>query len=302
MKNEGLLAASSMDLMTQALQVKLQQRQDSFSLCAILNAKSGLCSENCSFCTQAKHFKTDTPIYPLMSVAEVVKAAKVAKSDGAHRFSLVTSGRGPSAKEVQQFAERISAIKDAVDIKVCGSFGLMGARDLAILQAAGMDRYHHNLEASAEYFPSICSSHSFYDRVATIRAAKEVGLGVCAGGIIGLGEQEVDRLSMANSLAALGVDSVPLNILIPLPGTDMAGHKPLTTLEILRAIAIYRLVLPTVCVRLAAGREQALAEFLSLAFMAGADGMMIGGYLTQQGRTPDQDLAFRANIQELWTK
>ncbi len=189
-----------------------------------------------------------------------------------------------------------------MDIKVCGSFGIMSAEQLGRLQAAGMDRYHHNLESSQEFFPSICSTHSFAARVATIRAAQSLGLSVCSGGIIGLGEDEGDRISMATSLAELEVDSVPLNILIPLPGTPLADLKALEVEEILRAIAIFRLLLPTVPVRLAAGRESALGDFLSAAFLAGADAMMIGGYLTQRGRTPEQDLQFVHSMQALWTR
>ncbi len=288
--------------MATALEVKLANRQDSFSLCSIINAKSGSCSEDCRFCTQSAHFSTETPIYPLLASDEIVAAACQAKENGARRFSLVTSGRGASAREVEELAIRIAAIRRQVDIKVCGSFGILAAAELAILQEAGMDRYHHNLESSQEFFPTICTTHNFAERVATIRAAQSVGLSVCSGGIIGLGEDEGDRVSLATTLAELGVDSVPLNILMPLPGTPLADLKPLAVEEILRAIALFRLLLPTVPVRLAAGRESALGDFLSAAFLAGADAMMIGGYLTQRGRTPEQDLQFVARMQALWTR
>lgn len=288
--------------MAQALEVKLANRQDRFSLCSIVNAKSGACSEDCRFCTQSAHFSTETPVYPLLSRDEIVAAAQQAKDNGASRFSLVTSGRGASPREVEALAERISAIRAQVDIKVCGSFGILAADDLGQLREAGMDRYHHNLESSRQFFPSMCSTHSFEERVATIQAAQSVGLSVCSGGIIGLGEDEGDRISMATSLAELGVDSVPINILIPLAGTPLADIKPLAVEEILRAIAIFRLLAPKVPVRLAAGRESALGDFLSAAFLAGADAMMIGGYLTQRGRTPEQDRQFVSRMQALWTR
>ena len=163
-----------------------------------------------------------------------------------------------------------------------------------------MSRYHHNLESSREFFPAVCSSHSFEERLATIKAAQEAGLSVCSGGIFGLGEAEEDRLSMALSLRDCRVDSVPINILIPLPGTPMADLPPLPIPAILRSIALYRLILPQASIRLAAGRESALADFLSSAFMAGADGMMIGGYLTQRGRDPEADQAFARQIRQLW--
>lgn len=288
--------------MATALELKLAHRQDAFSLCSIINAKSGACSEDCRFCTQSAHYPTETPVYPLLEIDEVIAAAKVAKEDGASRFSLVTSGRGPSDVEVKKLAERISAIRTQVDIKVCGSFGILTADQLALLHQAGMDRYHHNLESSREFFPSICTTHSFEDRLATIRAAQSLGISVCSGGIIGLGEDEADRISLATTLAELKVDSVPLNFLIPLPGTPLADLAPLSVDEILRAIAIFRLLLPTVPVRLAAGRESALGDFLSAAFLAGADAMMIGGYLTQRGRTAEQDLQFVARMQAVWNR
>jgi biotin synthase len=288
--------------MEAALEVKLAHRQDSFSLCSIINAKSGACSEDCHFCTQSAHFNTETPVYSLLDNDEIVAAAQEAKDNRASRFSLVTSGRGASDAEVGKLAERISAIRSQLDIKVCGSFGILTAGQLAILQEAGMDRYHHNLESSKEFFPSVCSTHSFADRVNTIKAAQSLGISVCSGGIIGLGESEADRISLATTLAELEVDSVPLNFLIPLPGTPLADIKALEVEEILRAIALFRLILPTIPLRLAAGRESALGDFLSAAFLAGADAMMIGGYLTQRGRTPEQDLQFVSRMQALWTR
>ncbi|MEN8140356.1 MAG: biotin synthase BioB [Thermodesulfobacteriota bacterium] len=299
--NSDLLNTPTRKLMALALEEKLAQRQDRFSLCAIMNAKSGRCSEDCSFCTQSAHFQTDTPHYPLVSPQEAVAAARAAKADGASRFSLVTSGRGPRAEEIPALTQLIRAIGQEVDIKVCGSFGIMDQEGLVQLRAAGLSRYHHNLESSKEFFPAICTSHTFEERQATIRAAKGAGLSVCSGGIIGLGESEADRLSLARDLAALGVDSVPLNILMPLAGTPLASQTQLAPGEILRAIAIFRLTLPHVPLRLAAGRDTALPDFLASAFMAGADSMMIGGYLTQRGRSVADDQRFIREIKALWT-
>lgn len=293
---------STLDLMAQALRLKLARRQDRFSLCSILNAKSGKCSEDCAYCTQSAHFLTNSPEYPLVDVKTAVAAAVAAKDNGASRFSLVTSGRGPVGDEVAAYGELIGAIKGRVDIGICGSFGIASLADLTLWRDAGMSRYHHNLESSQEFFPSICATHTFAERVATVKAAREAGLSVCSGGIIGLGEDETNRVSLARSLAELEVDSVPLNILISLEGTALSDVAPLSQDEILRAIAIFRIILPDVPLRLAAGRESALGEFLSSAFMAGADGMMIGGYLTQRGRTPEQDLAFVEQMREIWTR
>jgi biotin synthase len=232
------------------------------------------------------YYQTDTPAYPLQNEKEVLAAATQAKRDGASRFSLVTSGRGLAGKDL---------------VEVCGSLGILSETDLCLLREAGMSRYHHNLETSREFFPQVVSTHTFDDRINTILAAQGAGMDVCAGGILGLGETEDDRVSMALSLAECHILSVPLNILIPLQGTPMENYSSLSTTEILRAIALFRLIIPEAALRLAAGRESALGDFLSSAFMAGADGMMIGGYLTQRGRNPDMDRKFVEEIQQLWT-
>jgi len=288
------------ELMNEALKVKLATRRESFSLCSIINGKSGHCSENCSFCVQSSHFQTDAPVYPLKDKEEIVAAAREAKRIGAQRFSIVTSGRGPTDHDVDRIADIFIAIKKEVDIKLCASLGIMNREQLCRLRDAGMCRYHHNLEASREYFSTICSTHAFDERIATIEATKEAGLEICAGGIVGLGETEEDRISLACTLRDLEVDSVPFNILIPLPGTPLAHMPILSPEEILRAIAIFRLIVQSGPLRLCAGRETAMNDFLGMAFMAGADGMMIGGYLTQRGRMPEEDLNLVHTMQRLW--
>lgn len=284
-----------------ALAEKLAKRGKKVSLCSILNAKSGKCSEDCRFCVQSSFYVTCAPVYPLKEVAEVVAAAREAERIGAARFSLVTSGRGPSRGELRKIVELVKAIRAAVPIQVCASLGILDREGFLILKEAGVSRYHHNLETSQEYFPQVATTHTFAERVATIRAAQEAGLEVCAGGIFGLGESEDDRISLALSLRELAVDSVPVNVLIPLPGTPLAGMPPLGVAEIIRSLALYRLILPEVPIRLAAGRESALGDFLGMAFMAGVDGMMIGGYLTQRGRLPQDDQRFISEIQRIWT-
>ncbi len=288
-------------LMEEALAAKLNNRGRRFSLCSIINAKSGKCSEDCAFCVQSAHFATDAPVYPLKTTEEIVAAAREAKRIGAHRFSIVTSGRGPTDREVERIAEAFTAIRREVDITLCASLGIMNRDQLLILKEAGVNRYHHNLETSREFFPQIVSTHTFEERIATIRAAQDAGLEVCAGGIIGLGESEEDRISLACTLRELQVDSVPFNILIPLPGTPLAKRPPLTATEILRAIALWRLINPSTPLRLCAGRETALTDLLGMACMAGADAMMIGGYLTQRGRMPEADHRLVAAVQELWS-
>ena len=287
--------------MTEGLKTKLARRGNSFSLCSIMNARSGRCSEDCRFCTQSSHFRTDSPVYPLKTCQEIVADAWKAKENSASHFSIVTSGRGLLGNDLDTVIETIAAIRDEVDIKVCASLGIQQSADFRRLKKAGLARYHHNLESSREFFPKICTSHSFQDRLDTIRAASEAGLEICSGGIIGLGESEEDRISLAQTLKECNVDSAVLNILIPLAGTPLADLPPMAVKDILRAIALFRLILPDIPLRLAAGRETALADFLSSAFLAGADGMMIGGYLTRRGRSPEKDLAFVRDIKKIWT-
>jgi biotin synthase len=288
------------ELMRLALAQKLGSRGNRVSLCSIINAKSGKCSEDCRFCVQSSHYNTAAPVYPLKGVEEVVTAARAAFNAGATRFSLVASGRGPSPGELAGIVELVGAIRAEVPIQVCASLGIMDQTELEALKKAGVSRYHHNLESSREFFPRVATTHSFAEREATIRAAQAAGLEVCAGGIFGLGESEDDRVSLALTLKELGVDSVPLNILLPLPGTPLASMKPLAVAEVIRALALYRLILPEVPIRLAAGRESVLTDFLGMAFMAGADGMMIGGYLTQKGRLPAEDQHFITEILRIW--
>jgi biotin synthase len=289
------------ELMALALECKLARRGRQVSLCSIINAKSGKCSEDCRFCVQSAHYQTDAPVYPLKDRAKVVSAAREAKRIGASRFSLVTSGRGPSRTELIRVAELVTAIREEVGIPVCASLGIIDRQGFSLLRQAGLSRYHHNLETSREFFPRVATTHTFAERVATIRAAQEAELEVCAGGIFGLGETEDDRISMALTLKELEVASVPINVLIPLPGTPLAGMPPLEVNEIIRTMALYRLILPDLPIRLAAGRESTLGDFLGLAFMAGVDGMMIGGYLTQRGRLPEEDNRFVAAIKQIWT-
>lgn len=289
------------ELMAQALDAKLHGRRGlDFSLCSIINAKSGNCSEDCRFCVQSAHYHTNAPVYGLKERDEILRAASQAQENQASHFSLVTSGRGLGVKDLKQAAETITAIREQIGIKVCASFGILGLQEFKLLKEAGLSRYHHNLETSREFFPSIVSTHSFQERIDTIDAAHEAGLEVCAGGIFGLGESEDDRVSMALSLRDCGADSVPINILIPLPGTPLAHQPPLSVIAALRGIAIYRILMPDIPIRLAAGRETALQDFLGSAFMAGADGMMIGGYLTEHGRMPKDDLNFAAEMREIW--
>lgn len=275
-------------------------RGKTVDLCSIVNAKSGRCSEDCRFCAQSGRYPTKAPAYPLLQKTELLAAARRAKKIGAKRFDIVTSGNRLTPKEFAAVLAAVRAIRRQVRIKVCASLGSLTADQLRRLKRAGLTRYHHNLETSERFFPKIATTHTWAERVATVKAAKAAGLETCSGGIIGMGETMRDRIDLALTLARLGVDSVPLNVHIGIPGTPLAKRKPISPVEVIRTIALFRILLPTATIHLAAGRESLLKDYQALAFYAGAGGMLIGGYLTIPGRPVAEDKKLVREIEALW--
>lgn len=262
---------------------------DDFDLCTIMNAKSGKCPENCRYCAQSSHFKTASPVYPLVSPEEALKLAKHVEEEGAHKFSLVTSGRGLKDNgEVDQLTEIYKTLKANTNIKLCASHGLLTETAAKKLKEAGVLTYHHNLETSRDFYKEICTTHTFQDRVDTVKNAQKAGLKVCSGGIFGLGESPVDRIDMALELRELKVDSVPLNFLTPIPGTPMENFIPVEPKEILKTIAIYRFILPNIYIRYAGGRLQ-LGELQVLGLKGGINSALTGNFLTTTGSTIASD-------------
>jgi biotin synthase len=267
------------------------------SLCVIINAKSGLCSEDCAFCSQAAAAKSEIVKYPLLPKEQLVEAAQAAQAQGAARFSLVTSGKGiVSPKEKSDILEAVAAIRETVPIKVCASLGIADRPFLEELQAAGLHRFHHNLETAASFYPKICSTHAYQDRVATIEAAKEAGLSVCVGGIFGLGESLAQRQELAQAIKDLEVDAIPLNFLHPLPGTRLADRPMLTSIEALKIIIAFRLTFPDKTIIICGGRQPTLRSLAPLIFAAGANALMTGDYLTTKGRLPEDDRQMLADM------
>lgn len=258
-------------------------------LCSIVNAKSGACPEDCSFCAQSSKSKVEIEVYPLLSKKMVIKKAREAKKSGAKKFSVVTSGKKISGKNLLKVADMISGIRK-LGLLPCASLGLLRRDELFILKEAGLERYHHNLETSEGFFPHICGTHSYDDKIKTIEAAKSIGLSLCSGGIFGLGETWQDRIDMAFLLKELDVDSVPVNFLIPIKGTALGYKELLHPFEALKIVSLYRFILPQKEIRICGGRIQILGEFNSMVFLAGADGMITGNYLTTLGRSPEDDL------------
>lgn len=301
-KTKNLLEQSLFDLMKEANQLRRRFCGDEVDLCSILNAKSGLCHEDCKFCAQSRFHKTKVAVYSLKDKDEIVAAALTAQSIGAKRFGIVTSGNRLNKKEIELIAQAITEIKKKSDIVVCGSLGALTKESFMILKQAGLSRYHHNIETSPSFYSQIVSTHSFDERIATIRTAKELGLQVCSGGIIGLGESWQDRVDMADILKELEVDSVPLNFLVPIQGTPLAGTVSISCHDALRVISLFRIILEKPVIKIAAGRETVLQDFASMGFMAGANGMLIGGYLTVQGRDVGSDQRFVQQIKQLWNE
>ena len=276
-----------------AMADKIRQKfvGDEVDLCVIVNGRSGKCTEDCSFCAQSMHHKAQISVYPLLTSDELVAAAKQAEASGSHRFSIVTSGRGAEQdKDFGKILEALERIQAETKLKVCASLGTLSIENAQALKAAGVSRYHHNVETSRSYYGDICTTHTYNDRANTIKAAHAAGLEVCSGGIIGMGESMEQRLEMAFELRELGVHSVPINILNPIKGTAMANQPPMQPLEILRIFALFRFIMPKMGIRTAGGREVNLRDLQSVGLMSGLSGMLIGGYLTTGGRDSAMDL------------
>lgn len=280
----------TMLLLAMADAIRQQYNGDYVDCCAIINGRSGRCSEDCKFCAQSAHYQTGVQEYSLLTQEEFIAAAKKAKAAGAVRFSIVTSGKSTAQQEeFVKICAALKAVKQETGLEVCCSLGLLTLEQGRALRAAGVARFHSNLETAPSYFPSVCSTHSFQDKIMSLHNAKEAGLRVCSGGILGLGETPLQRVELAFVLKELQVDSIPLNILNPIPGTPFAKNKPLPPWEILRAFAVFRFVLPQAQIRTAGGREVNLRDLQALALAGGLNGLMIGGYLTTDGRSPQTD-------------
>lgn len=260
-----------------------------FDVCSIINAKSGKCSENCKFCAQSAHYKTNIDEYQLLDKEVIIKNALYMAEKGVLRFSIVTSGKALTDRDVEILAETIKEIKSKSNISICASLGLLTDENFKKLKDAGLERVHNNLETARNFFPNVCTTHTFDDKINALKAALKSDLSVCSGGIIGLGECMQDRIDLAFSLAELGIKSVPLNILSPVKGTPYEHNKPLHEEEILKTISIFRFILPGAFIRLAGGRSY-LSDKGRKAFLSGANAAITGDMLTTCGISVDTDM------------
>ena len=276
-------------LFSAAGEIRERFRNNKVDLCSIINAKSGACSEDCSYCAQSSKSAAEIPVYPLVKEGAVMEKAIEAKEAGVRRFCIVTSGRKVGKKELKETASMIEKVR-RIGLLPCATLGLLDRDELSLLKDSGLERYHHNLETSERFFPLICSTHTYSDKKRTLEAAKSIGLSLCSGGLFGLGESWQDRIDMAFVLREMEVDSVPINFLIPIKGTPMEGADHLHPFEALKIISLYRFILPDKAVRVCGGRRQTLGEFNSMVFMSGADSLLTGNYLTTTGTPYEDDL------------
>jgi biotin synthase len=277
------------DLAAVANRVREEFKGNEIDLCLLLNAKSGRCPEDCAFCAQSAHYKTGALTYPLMDMNRMVEEAKEAQRKGAGRFCLITSGREVNDKEFETILEALHRIRRDTAIDLDCSLGTLSEERAESLKKVGVTRYNHNLETAESHFSKICTTHSFQDRVRTIQVLKDQGFSICCGGIMGLGETPQQRLELAFSLRQLGIDCIPFNILNPRPGTPLEHSESIPPMEIIKTISLFRLILPKGTIKIAGGREANLRDLQSLALLAGANGLIVGNYLTTPGRNPVDD-------------
>lgn len=272
------------ELCKAADRIRKELRGNHIDLCTIINGKSGRCSENCKFCAQSAFNHTDCEEYDFLETEKIVNAAKENAKEGVHRFSIVTAGKALSGKDFENALQAYRQMKGEVNIELCASMGFLNKKQLLALKEVGVTSYHHNIETSKRNFENICTSHTYEMKMETLRLVKECGMYACSGGIIGMGETFEDRLDMAVSLSEVGVDSIPINALMPIKGTPFENLPSLTEDEILRTIAMFRFLNPTAEIRLAAGRKL-LSNSGEKAFQSGANATITGNMLTTCGTT-----------------
>ena len=283
-------------LVERAWAVRRERFGDSTDLCSLVNAKSGGCAEDCGFCAQSRYAEADTPMHAMMDPEQILEHAKAAEAAGAHRFCLVTQGQGLSKRDFEKVVDGVTLVAQETNLKRCVSIGHISGERAARLAEAGVQRVHHNVEAARSYYPEVSTTVRYEGRIRTIDAVKQAGLETCVGGILNLGETPRQRVEMAFELAEVDPTSVPINLLNPRPGTKFADRPLMDPWEVVKWVAIFRLILPDALFRLCGGRVENLDELQPLAVRAGLNGVMMGNFLTTLGAEPADD---RAMFEEL---
>ncbi len=280
------------ELLSWANRIREHFKGNKVHLCSIVNIKAGGCAENCRFCAQSAAYQTESPRYGLVDTEEVLGAAEEAKTNGVTALGLVAAWRGLEEGPIlDNICRSLELLKQSGKTRPDGSLGIIRNQKVADrLKESGMECYNHNLESSRKFFPEVCTTHTYDERVNTINHLKQAGIKICSGGILGMGETREDRCELAFSLKELGVHVVPINVLNPMAGTPFADREPLPPLEVLQSIACFRFILPKQEITIAGGRTVNLRDMQSLVFMAGASGLMVGNYLTTLNQPVEKDL------------
>ena len=284
------------DLLYWANRIRIKFFGNRIKVCSIVPGRIGGCSEDCKFCAQSAHYKTAVDTGKTLTDEEILTAAAQAKESGVPNFGIVYSGRAISDDELTRVERLVERIGKDYGLEMCASLGTITAEQAKRLAAAGVSRYNHNLETSQRHFADVVTTHKYADRVATIHAAKSAGLGICAGGIFGIGETDSDRVEMALELRHLGADTIPMNFLHPIEGTPLAAAESLGPLEVIRIIALYRFILPAANLKIAGGRVLNLRDLQRWIFYAGATGILSGNYLTTAGRAIADDIQMLTDL------
>lgn len=296
LSKEELLKLYNMDL-EELLELSSKYVKDTVEFCSIVNARNGKCSQNCKYCAQSSYYRTDIESYPLISVEDVIKAAEESRENKADRFAIVTSGKTPDEEDFDKILEMIKALNKVEGIKSCASIGILNEEQAKALADAGLKRFHHNINTAKSYYPSVCTTHTWQDRLNTCKLVKKYGMELCCGVILGMGESVEQRVEMAIELAEIEPDSIPINILMPIPETPFENYYDKIDEEnILRTLAVFKIANPNSILRFCGGRMRLSEENQEKALKTCVEGILIGNYLTTLGKEPYEDIETVAKL------
>ena len=279
------------------LELSSKYVKDTVEFCSIVNARNGKCSQNCKYCAQSSYYRTDIESYPLISIEDVIKAAEESVENKADRFAIVTSGKTPDEEDFDKILEMIKALNKVEGIKSCASIGILNEEQAKALADAGLKRFHHNINTAESYYPSVCTTHTWQDRLNTCKLVKKYGMELCCGVILGMGESVEQRVEMAMELAEIEPDSIPINILMPIPETPFENYYDKIDEEnILRTLAVFKIANPNSILRFCGGRMRLSEENQEKALKTCVEGILIGNYLTTLGKEPHEDIETIAKL------
>ena len=296
LSKDELLKLYNMEL-DELLKISSEFVKDSVEFCSIVNARNGRCSQNCKYCAQSSHYRTDIETYPLIPVEDVIRAAEEARENKASRFAVVTSGKTPDEEDFDKILKMIKALNKVDGIKSCASIGILNDEQAKALADAGLKRFHHNINTSESYYPEVCTTHTWQDRLNTCRLVKKYGMELCCGVILGMGESVEQRIEMALELADIQPESIPINILMPIPQTPFESYiDKIDEENVLRTLAVFKIANPNSVLRFCGGRMRLSDENQQKALQCCVEGILIGNYLTTTGKIPSEDIALVKNL------